>query len=174
VPWLYLLLAVRAFLPLRVSPVESFALIVLILGLVGWARPARMVRGVVRNVRAQEFVVAARSAGAGPWFVLSRHVIPQAAGVILTQSALLIPQYALAEATLSYLGLGVSEPIPSWGNMLQSVEQPLALLHSPWLLAPALLLIPVFWSFSVLADRAQERLEFGDTWNSLAHLRSHA
>jgi peptide/nickel transport system permease protein len=173
-PWLYLLLAVRAFLPLRVSPLQSFAVIVFILGLVGWARPARILRGVVRSVREQEFVVAARSAGAGPWFILSRHVIPQAASVIRTQAALLIPQYMLAEVTLSYLGLGVSESVASWGNMLQSVQQLSALRHAPWLLAPAVLMIPVFWSFSVLADRAEEHLEFRYSWKFLAQSRSGA
>jgi peptide/nickel transport system permease protein len=173
-PWLYLLLAARAFLPLRLSPLESFGIIVLILGLVGWARPARIVRGVVRSVRDQEFVLAARSAGAGTWFILARHVIPQAASVIRTQAALLVPQYMLAEVTLSYLGLGVNEPVASWGNMLQSVQQLSALRLAPWLLAPAVLMIPVFWAFSVLAEHTEQHLEFQHTWNPLAHSRSRA
>ncbi len=123
VPWIYLLLAVRAALPLHVEPRDAFVLLVVVVGAVAWARPARLVRGVVMSARSREFAVAARSFGASDRYVLFRHVLPQAAGVALTQLAILAPQCTLAEVTMSFFGLGVGEPVPSWGNMLAGAQR---------------------------------------------------
>ena len=123
IPWLYLLFAVRAALPLHLDTRATFLLLVAVLGLVGWARPARLIRGVVLSARERTYVTAARGLGARTPYLLRRHVLPQAFGVILTQAGLLVPQYILAEVTLSFLGLGVGEPTPSWGAMLGSLQQ---------------------------------------------------
>jgi peptide/nickel transport system permease protein len=160
-PWLYLLFAVRAFLPLHISPTVAFFLLVVVIGTVGWARPARLIRGVVLSARERKYVLAARGFGASDFYLLRRHILPQTMGVFLTQAALLIPQYILAEVTLSFLGLGVGEPVPSWGNMLGSLQQYHILASYWWMLAPALVLVPVFWGYQVLADFLHERLEFG-------------
>jgi peptide/nickel transport system permease protein len=170
-PWLYLLFAVRAFLPLHVRPQVAFLLVVLLTGVLGWARPARLIRGVARTAREREFVVAARSAGAGTSSIIARHILPQTASVVLTQAALLVPQYMLAEVTLSFLGLGVGEPVPSWGNMLQAVQQYPVLVNAWWMLAPGMAMIPIFYVSSVLVDRAHERVEFRDSWTMSAHDR---
>src|SRR5258706_9888156 len=117
-PWLYLLFAVRAVLPLSVSPGQAFLLLVLVIGLVDWGRPARLVRGVVLSARERNFVLAARGFGASNAYLLRRHLMPLTFRVLLTQMAVLIPQFILAEVILSFLGLGIGEPFPSWGNML--------------------------------------------------------
>jgi peptide/nickel transport system permease protein len=122
-PWLYLLFAVRAVLPLHLSPGQAFLLLVLVIGLVDWARPARLVRGTVLSARERNYVLAGRGFGASDLYLIRRHILPHTSGLLLTQAALLAPQYVLAEVTLSYLGLGVSEPVPSWGNMLASLQQ---------------------------------------------------
>jgi peptide/nickel transport system permease protein len=160
-PWLYLLFAVRAFLPLHISPTIAFFLLVAVIGIVGWARPARLIRGVVLSARERKYVLAARGFGASDFYLIRRHILPQTMGVFLTQAALLIPQYILAEVTLSFLGLGVGEPVPSWGNMLGSLQQYHVLASYWWMVAPALALVPVFWGYHVLADFLHERLEFG-------------
>jgi peptide/nickel transport system permease protein len=160
VPWLYLLLALRAFLPLQLSALDAFLLVIGVIGVIGWARPARLIRGVVRSARQQDYVTAARSAGAGHMFLLYHHVIPQTSGVLLTQAAVLVPQYILGEVTLSFLGLGVGEPVPSWGNLLQSLQQYHVLVSYWWMLIPGLALIPLFWAFSVIADFTQKRVDF--------------
>ena len=116
-PWLYLLLAVRAFLPLHISPLQTFFLLVAVIGSIGWARPARLVRGVVLSAKTRKYVAASRGFGASDRYILRRHVLPHTYGVLLTQAALLVPQYVIAEVTLSFLGLGLSEPLPSWGNL---------------------------------------------------------
>ncbi|MFQ5776707.1 MAG: ABC transporter permease [Terriglobia bacterium] len=157
-PWLYLLFAVRAFLPLHISPAQAFLLLIVVIGLIGWARPARLIRGVVLTAKERYYVVAARGFGASDLYLLRRHVLPQTWGVVLTQAALLIPQYILAEVTLSFLGLGVGEPVPSWGNMLASLQQYHVLASYWWMLAPGLALMPVVLGYSALASALHERV----------------
>jgi len=157
-PWLYLLFAVRAVLPLHIAEWQVFLLLVAVMGLIGWARPARLIRGVVLTAKERNFVLAARGFGATDWHVLYRHVLPQTYGVVLTQIALLIPQYVLAEVTLSFLGLGVSEPLPSWGTLLASLQQYYVLSSYWWMFLPALFLVPVFLLYYSAADALQERL----------------
>jgi len=158
-PWLYLLFAVRAALPLHIAQWQVFLLLIVVIGLVGWARPARLIRGVVLSAKERNFVVAARAFGASDAYLLRRHVLPQTYGVVLTQMALLIPQYVLAEVTLTFLGLGVGEPMPSWGSLLASLQQYYVLSSYWWMFLPALLLIPVFLAYYMAADALQERLK---------------
>src|SRR5260370_95590 len=96
-PWLYLLFALRAFLPLAGSPVQAVFLIILVIGAVGWARPARLVRGVVLSARERDFVRAARGFGATDGYLLRRHILPETSSVILTQAAILVPQFGLTQ-----------------------------------------------------------------------------
>lgn len=155
-PWVYLLLAVRSVFPLDLAPAPALALVVAIIGLVGWARPARLVRSVVLSVRSREFVVAARSLGASHLYLLRRHVVPQTASLLLTQGALLVPQFILAETTLSFLGLGIGEPAPSWGGMLNAVQSVQVLGSFWWMLAPGVALVLTCLLYQALADAVQE------------------
>jgi peptide/nickel transport system permease protein len=125
--------------------------------LIGWARPARLIRGVVLSTRAQDYVLAARCLGASDIHLVWRHVVPQVLGVVLTQAALLAPQYILAEVTLSFFGLGVGEPMPSWGNMLASLQRYHVLASYWWMFIPGLALIPIFLLYYVLADTLHRR-----------------
>ena len=155
-PWLYLLFAVRAAMPLHISQSQVFLLLVSVMGLIGWARPARLVRGIALSAKERYFVIAARGFGASDAYLLRRHVLPQASGVALTQITLLIPQYVLAEVTLTFLGLGVSEPMPSWGSLLSSLQQYYVLSTYWWMFLPAALLIPLFLTYYLAADALQE------------------
>ncbi len=151
-PWLYFLLGVRAFLPLHVSPAGTFLLLTGVIGLLGWARPARLVRGVVLGARTRNYISAARGFGATDLYLLRRHILPETFRVLLTQAALLVPLYVAAEATLSFFGLGVSEPVPSWGNMLATLQHYSVLVSYGWLLAPAVALIVTSVMYGMLAD----------------------
>lgn len=155
-PWLYLLFALRAFLPLAVSPLQAFFLIVAVIGGVGWARPARLVRGVVLSAKERAFVRAARGFGATGGYLLRRHILPETSSVLLTQAAILVPQYVLAEMTLSFLGLGVPEPVPSWGNLLSSLQQYSVLVSYWWMYLPALAMVPFFLGYLGLASELQQ------------------
>jgi peptide/nickel transport system permease protein len=158
-PWLYLLLAVRAFLPLHISPIQTFFLLVAVIGSVGWARPARLVRGVVLSAKTRKYVAASRGFGAGNAYILRRHVLPHTYGVLLTQAALLVPQYVVAEVTLSFLGLGLSEPLPSWGNLLANLQQYNVLVSFWWMFAPALALVVFSLGYLAVADAFLKRLQ---------------
>jgi peptide/nickel transport system permease protein len=158
-PWLYLLFAVRAFLPLSVNPLQAFFLIVAVIAAVGWARPARLVRGIVLSAKERDFVRAARGFGASNFYLLRRHILPETSSVLLTQAAILIPQYVLAEMTLSFLGLGVPEPVPSWGNLLSNLQQYSVLVSYWWMYLPALAMVPFFLGYLGLASALQERVD---------------
>jgi peptide/nickel transport system permease protein len=158
-PWLYLLFAIRAFLPLTVNPLQAFFLIVAVISAVGWARPARLVRGIVLSAKERDFVRAARGFGASNLYLLRRHILPETSSVLLTQAAILIPQYVLAEMTLSFLGLGVPEPVPSWGNLLSNLQQYSVLVSYWWMYLPALAMVPFFLGYLGLASALQERAE---------------
>lgn len=158
-PWLYLLFALRAFLPLAVSPLEAFLLVVVVIGFVGWARPARLVRSVVLSVKEREFVRAARGFGASNLYLLRRHILPETAAVLLTQAAILVPQFVLAEMTLSFLGLGVPEPAPSWGNLLATLQQYSVLVSYWWMYLPAVAIVPFFLGYLGLASALHHRAE---------------
>ena len=159
-PWLYFLLGVRAFLPLHVSPARTFLLLTCVIGLIGWARPARLVRGIVASARSRNHILAARGFGASDFYLLRRHILPEIYGVLLTQATVLIPRYIAAEVALSFLGLGVNEPVASWGNMLSTLQQYSVLVSYSWLLAPACALVITSVIYSLLADHLHSRLKF--------------
>ena len=158
-PWLYFLLGVRAFLPLHLSTIRTFFLLTGVIGLIGWARPARLVRGMVLSSRNRNYILAARGFGGSNFYLLRRHILPETFGVLLTQAALLVPRYIAAEVTLSFFGLGVNEPVPSWGNMLSTLQQYSVLVSYGWLLAPACALVVTSVIYSSLADVFHSRLK---------------
>ena len=158
-PWFYFLVAARAFLPLHMSPVGTFLLLIGVIGLIGWARPARLVRGIVLSARNRNYVLAARGFGGSSFYLLRRHILPEAFGILLTQAALLVPQYVAAEATLSFFGLGIGEPVPSWGNMLTALQQYNVLVSYVWLLAPAGALVITSVMYWRLADALHHWLQ---------------
>jgi peptide/nickel transport system permease protein len=158
-PWLYLLLAVRSFLPLHVSSTQTFLLLVAVIGTVGWARPARLIRGVVLSTKSRKYVLASRGFGASNAYILRRHVLPHTYGILLTQAALLVPQYVIAEVTLSFFGLGLSEPMPSWGSLLASLQQYSVLVSYWWMFAPAIALVLVTIGYLSVANAFQQQLQ---------------
>jgi peptide/nickel transport system permease protein len=130
-------LALRAALPLVVPPRTVFLSLAAIFVLLGWPSVARGVRAIVASERTRDYVSAAEALGAGPSRVLFRHLLPAAHGHVLTQAALLLPAFILAEATMSYVGLGFPEATPTWGTMLQDAANVAMLGDAPWALAPA-------------------------------------
>jgi peptide/nickel transport system permease protein len=158
-PWIYLLFAVRAFLPLHVGARQSFFLVIAVIGLTGWARPSRLIRGVILSAKERDFVRAARGFGASNVYILRRHLVPETYAVLLTQAAILIPQYILAEVTLSFLGLGVGEPVSSWGNMLASLQKFYVLQSYWWMFLPGITLIPILLLYNALAHALLARFK---------------
>jgi peptide/nickel transport system permease protein len=149
-PWLFLLITVRALLPLNVSPLVSVLITFLILGLLGWAASARVLSTSADALRNSDFVLQARASGLhGPRLFLI-HVLPNLKPVLYAQFWISIPVFILSEANLGILGLGVAEPLPSWGSLLRELEGLISFREEPWRLAPLLLLIVVMTSFQML------------------------
>jgi peptide/nickel transport system permease protein len=136
-PTLYVVLALRTALPLVLPAWIVFLALSLLLALVGWPYVARGVRAIIAAERRRDYVEAARSLGAGPVRLLGRHLLPAAGGYVATQALLLLPAFVLAEATLSYVGLGFPDEVPSWGAMLQEAADIRVAAEFPWILAPA-------------------------------------
>jgi len=136
-PIIYVVLALRGVLPVRLSTPQIFTALVGVFALVGWPVVARGVRGIVVTERQREYVEAARALGASGSRVIARHLLPAARGFLGVQAALLVPGFIMAEATLSFAGLGFMPPTPSWGAMLQAAASVRTAADTPWLLAPA-------------------------------------
>ncbi|HXW06317.1 MAG TPA: ABC transporter permease [Vicinamibacterales bacterium] len=142
-PAIYVVLTLRAALPLVLTSGQVFWVMVLVFAGAGWPLVARGVRGVVLTEAAREYAESARAIGASRTRILLRHLLPATRGLLLTHATLLVPAFILAEATLSFAGLGFGEPVPSWGLMLQDASRGRALVEAPWLLTPALAIATV-------------------------------
>ncbi|MGO1120101.1 ABC transporter permease [Rhodovibrionaceae bacterium A322] len=136
----------------------SFYRIVALIVLVGWTTVARLVRSATLSLKAREFVRAAEALGAGPWRIMLRHILPNAVSPIVVATTLSIGNIILLESVLSFLGLGVQPPLPSWGNMLTGAQE--TIWSSPHLaLWPGLLIFVTVISFNFLGDGLQDALD---------------
>jgi peptide/nickel transport system permease protein len=122
-----------------------FWLMVSLFTVAGWPHVARGVRAIVATERTRDYAEAARAAGAGPVRLLW-HLLPAARGFLAIESVLLVPALLVAEVTISYLGLGFAEPLPSWGTMLADASNVTVMVEAPWILAPAAALFLVVLS----------------------------
>jgi peptide/nickel transport system permease protein len=137
-PALVLILAARAAFPPELSAPKAGLLLITIFTVVGWAEMARMTYGLMRILRQREFVRAAEALGLSQSRILLRHLLPNALRPLLIQISLMLPAFLLAEAALSFLGVGLQEPAPSWGNMLMAAaDLPQLRAHPIELLSPA-------------------------------------
>jgi ABC-type dipeptide/oligopeptide/nickel transport system permease subunit len=136
----------------------SIVITFLMLGLLGWPPAALVVRSAAAATLSSTFVTQARASGIPEWKLFRVHVLPHLRPVLRAQFLLLIPLFILAEANLGMLGLGVSEPLPSWGALLGELRHLGSFLESPWLLAPALQLFVSVVCFTILAARKDATL----------------
>lgn len=156
-PTIYVALALRAALPLVLSARVVFVLLAAIFAILGAPVVARGVRAIVRSERELDYVVAARSLGASPARILARHLLPATAGFLGVQLTILVPAFIVAEATLSYVGLGFPDTAASWGVMLHEASNVAALAQFPWLLSPAAAIFVVVLAINlVVQDRAAD------------------
>jgi len=147
VPWLFLFLTVRALLPLNISPSASIWITFAMLAILGWTHAARVFQAAAREFRNSDAIVYARACGIAGWRLWLRQALPSLRLVSLTQFTLLIPTFILAEAGLGLLGLGVSEPLPSMGNLLRQLENRELVHSNPVVLVPLGVLVVVMLCF---------------------------
>jgi ABC-type dipeptide/oligopeptide/nickel transport system permease subunit len=151
-PWLLGLLSLRALLPLNTSPVTSVAATFLLLAAIGWAPSARVIRASVASLRNSASIIHARAYGCGATRLLWFHMLPNLRPVVAAQFWVLLPAFVLTEANLGVLGLGINEPLPSWGNMLAELQSYQKIPDEPWILVPALFLVLVVGSLQFVVS----------------------
>ncbi len=165
IPTMYFILFLRSLLNSQMDSGTSYMVITIILALVGWPGSARTIRGMVHSIKREEFVLDASLEGVPSLVVIFRHIIPQVSSLLIVSTALSIPGFIMSETTLSYLGLGISDPSVSWGSLInRDISTVSNLKNFPWLLYPVLLLLAVTLSFNFIADAMRD---FFDPYNSV-------
>ena len=155
IPWLFLLLMVRAAMPLNTSPATSATITFLMLGFLGWGAPAGILLARSHRLRESEFVLQARALGMSRSRLVCVHVVPNLVPVLMAQFWITVPVFILAEANLSLLGLGVSEPMPSLGNLLREIESLLSVRAELYSFSALLVLITIVSSLQLACVRRE-------------------
>jgi peptide/nickel transport system permease protein len=143
---------------LSVRDARQAVLIIIILSGLGWMGAAQLMRGSVLALREQTFVEAARSLGASDFQIIFRHMIPNSMAPIIVDASLGLAGYVILEAALSFLGFGIQDPIPTWGNMLSATQQ--FMFDKPWLpLIPGLPIFLCSLAFNYVGDGLRDALD---------------
>jgi peptide/nickel transport system permease protein len=151
-PSIPLWMALAAALPSTWPPLRTYFAVTIILSLIGWTWLARQLRGMVLSLRQEDYIMAAKLAGASDARIIFRHLIPASFGQIIVVSTLAMPSMILAETALSFLSLGLRPPLTSWGVLLQEAQNLESLALYPWVFAPALFIVGIVLAFSFLGD----------------------
>lgn len=154
-PWLFLLIAVRALLPLDASPMTSVVVTFGVLGLLSWTSAARVLCASTGTLRNSDFLKQARAAGLSAPRIFWVHVVPNLRPVLAAQFWISIPVLILSEANLGILGLGVPEPMPSWGSLLREMEGLVSFREEPWKFLPLALLVAVVTAFQLILSEKE-------------------
>ena len=159
IPGFYTLMILYNTLPASLTSMQVYFGVVVILAFISWASLARVIRGMVLSVKSSDFVMAARAGGSSPWRVVTRHVLPSTFSYAIVAASLQIPAYILGEAGLSVIGMGVQEPAPTWGNMLQQAKSVTEMTFHPWLLWPGVAIFLTVMAFNFLGDGLRDALD---------------
>ncbi len=159
-PGLYLLIILSAILPASLSNTQRFVMITVILSFISWAGLSRIIRGQILSLKSKDFVLAAQSIGKRPLAIIMQNLIPHTASFLIVAATLAIPGYIVGESALSFLGLGINQPDPSWGNILAEGKELSNILTRPWLIwTPAMLIFASVLSFNLIGDELRDRFD---------------
>lgn len=158
-PDLPLYLALVAVLPRNVDPITTFVMFAAIIVLLQWANLARELRGKVIAIRSVEFVRAAQAVGASDRRIVLRHIIPNMSSHIIVWATYVLPEVILLESFLSFLGVGIQQPLISWGVMLNAVRDFQSLAAAPWLLSPVAMIVLSVLAFNALGDGMRDAMD---------------
>jgi peptide/nickel transport system permease protein len=153
IPSLYFILILRQTFTSNLSSIQQYLLIVVILSLIGWASEARVIRGMVLSLREQEYVLAARALGFSKSRIVIKHILPNTLSFVIVAATLSVPFYILSEVALSFLGVGIQQPEPSWGNMLAEAHESIRYLTDfSWLIIPGIFIFVAVMAWNFLGD----------------------
>ena len=155
-PRLPILLALSTIIPASWPSTWVYLGIVAVLALIGWAGLARVVRGQVMSARGVDYVQAARAIGGSDLRVILRHIMPNLSSFLIVTATLALPGYILGESALSFLGLGIKEPMTSWGLLLKDAQNFETLNLYPWLLLPGVMIVLSVLAFNFLGDALRD------------------
>ena len=159
-PSFYLLIILAALLPASLTNIERFALITVILSFTAWAGLSRVIRGILLSIKEENYVSSAKLMGASPQRIITQHLIPQSFSYLIVAATLSIPGFIIGESALSFLGFGINQPDPSWGNILSEAKELSNLFHRPQMLIyPSLLIFLAVYSYNVLGDYLRDKLD---------------
>lgn len=140
-PFIPLVITLSAALTWKVSPQHKMFVVMLLIGILGWPSLARMVRGQILSLREQEFMMATKALGLSDTSKIFRHLLPNTFAFIVANATLTMASAILTEAGLSFLGLGVTPPVPTWGNLIESARDFHTFSQMPWMWLPAGIMI---------------------------------
>ena len=164
IPPIPLFMALAAFIPDTWSAEERFFFISIILGFIGWPTLARRVRTHILTERNQEYVLAARLCGASSGHVIRKHLLPSFTSYIIVDLVISFPYMVLSETALSFIGLGLKDPVNSLGVMLQNVTSADVLLNYQWYFIPVIFFIILVMAFVFVGDALRDAADpYGDT-----------
>jgi peptide/nickel transport system permease protein len=158
-PSVPLWMALSAAIPIGWSVLQTYFAISVILSLIGWTWLARQLRGKVLALRNEDFVLAAKLAGASDRWIIFRHLVPATLGHIVVVSTLAMPAMILAETSLSYLGLGLQPPVTSWGVLIKESQNYESLALYPWVFTPAIFIAVCILAFNYLGDGLRDAVD---------------
>jgi len=152
IPFMFLVIVLVTFFG------RNIVLIFVAIGAIAWLDMARIVRGQTLSIRKKEFIEAAHVSGVSNWNIIRRHIIPNVLGIVAVYSTLLVPSMILTESFLSFLGLGVQEPMTSWGALLQEGAKTMEI--AIWQLAfPAIFMMITLFCFNYIGDGLRDALD---------------
>ncbi|CUH83949.1 ABC transporter permease [Thalassovita mediterranea] len=152
VPIIPLYMGLAAAMPKEWSTTQVYFAMTLILGLFGWPTLARRIRSQLLSIRNEDYVVAARLAGARPARIIGRHMLPSFTSFIIVDLVISFPYMILSETALSFVGLGLRPPTVSWGVLLQQAQSVRVIEQTPWLFIPAIFVVVAVLAFTVIGD----------------------
>ena len=152
VPIIPLYMGLAAAMPKEWSTTQVYFAMTLILGLFGWPTLARRIRSQLLSIRYEDYVVAARLAGAGAKRIIGQHMLPSFTSFIIVDLVISFPYMILSETALSFVGLGLRPPSVSWGVLLQQAQSVRAIEQTPWLFIPAVFVVVAVLAFTVIGD----------------------
>ena len=154
-PWLFLLMIVRSLLPLTASPIVTAVVTFLVLAILGWPACARAVYSGAKNLRSADWMVQGLASGLKTRQLIRLHLVPHLRPLLVPQFLICVPAFLAAEANLGALGLGVGEPMPSWGAMLLELDNSALLARSNWVYLPIVLLVVLLFTIESITSEVE-------------------